>query len=86
MLAAGDLSNWNSQREIRLASKKDSNRTAEQVFLETINTDIDVVNTWDRVTKLIDASMDASTESNKADVTRMRKLFIQLKNEPIVGN
>lgn len=24
--ASGELSNWNSQREIRLASKKDSNR------------------------------------------------------------
>jgi Clathrin light chain len=61
-------------------------RTAEQVFLETIYTDIDVQNTWDRVSKLIDASMDKadSVDSNKADVTRM--IFIQLKNEPVVGN
>jgi hypothetical protein len=77
------MSNWKTQREIRLNSKKDSNRTQEQVFLETIESDIDGVNTWERVTKLIDAAMDNSTESSKADITRMRKLFIQLKNEPI---
>ena len=81
--AASDLSTWNSQRDVRLASKKDSNRTAEQVFLETIESDIDGVNTWDRVTKLIDASQESVATDEKADVSRMRKLFIQLKNEPI---
>ena len=83
-VAMEEMSNWNSQREIRLASKKDSNRTQEQVFLETIESDIDGVNTWERVTKLIDASMEAgTTDTSKADVTRMRKLFIQLKNDPL---
>lgn len=81
--AADEFSKWTSQREIRLAAKKDSNRTQEQVFLETVSSDLDGPNTWERVTKLIDANMDATSESGKADVTRMRKLFIQLKNEPL---
>merc|ERR1719502_355478 len=81
--AANDLNEWNSQRDMRLASKKDSNRTAEQVFLETLESDIDGVNTWDRVTKLVEASQDAVANDEKADTSRMRKLFIQLKNEPI---
>ena len=81
--AANDLNEWNSQRDMRLASKKDSNRTAEQVFLETLESDIDGVNTWDRVTKLVEASQDVVANDEKADTSRMRKLFIQLKNEPI---
>ena len=81
--AANDLNEWNSQRDMRLASKKDSNRTAEQVFLETLESDIDGVNTWDRVTKLIEASQDSVANDEKTDTSRMRKLFIQLKNEPI---
>ena len=81
--AASDLHNWNSQRDVRLASKKDSNRTAEQVFLETIESDIDGVNTWDRVTKLIEASQDAVATDERVDISRMRKLFIQLKNQAI---
>ena len=40
------------------------------------------MNTWDRVAKLIDAANDTTMAAN-ADVTRMRKLFIQLKNEPL---
>ena len=81
--AATDLLNWNSQRDVRLASKKDSNRTAEQVFLETIESDIDGVNTWDRVIKLIETSQDAVAVDERVDISRMRKLFIHLKNEPI---
>ena len=79
--AAEELANWSSQREIRLSAKKDKNRSEEQVLLEAIESDSDGSNTYDRVTKLIDST--AEPESGKADVTRMRKLFIQLKNEPL---
>jgi Clathrin light chain len=81
--AADDLDNWKTQRSIKMSAKKDANRTEEQVLLEQLESEIDVGNTWDRVSKLIDSGADFSTESNKADVTRMRKLFIQLKNDPL---
>lgn len=80
--AGDDMSNWVSQREIRLTAKKESNRSAEQVLLETIESEVDVNNIWERVTKMIDAGAD-TPDPVKADTTRMRKLFIQLKNEPL---
>jgi len=81
--ALEDLSNWTTQRSIRLNAKKDANRSEEQVLLEQLESEIDVGNTWDRVSKLIDAGADFSAEAEKSDVSRMRKLFIQLKNEPL---
>jgi hypothetical protein len=38
---------------------------------------------WERVTKLIDSNESASSEAKGSDTGRMRKLFIQLKNEPL---
>lgn len=63
-------------------AKQDTNRSEEQIFLESLESEVDAANTWDRVGKLIDASNDTTIPTN-ADVTRMRKLFIQLKNEPL---
>jgi len=80
--AADDLASWNSQRDIRLSAKKNANRQEEQVLLETLESEVDGANVWERVTKLIDANQDAAVESKKADTGRMRKLFIQLKNGP----
>lgn len=60
----------------------DKNRSEEQVLLETLESEADAGSTWDRVTKMIDATAEGS-ESSKSDVVRMRKLFIQLKNEPL---
>ena len=52
--------------------------------MEALETEVDASNIWERVTKLIDISQDAPiAESSKADIARMRKLFIQLKNEPV---
>jgi hypothetical protein len=79
--AVAELESWKQQQTIKLNAKKDSNRSEEQVLLETIESEADA-GTWDRVTKLIDASAE-SVETGKSDVTRMRKLFIQLKNEPL---
>ena len=42
-----------------------------------------MLRTWDRVTKLIDSSADATEAVSGPDVSRMKKLFIQLKNEPL---
>jgi Clathrin light chain len=78
--AKEDIALWTQQREIRLNAKKDTNRSEEQVLLETLYSDADG-NAWERVTKLIDVTSDP--EASKADVSRMKKLFIQLKNEPV---
>ena len=59
---------------------KDSNRYQEQVLLETLESDGDINSIWEGIAKYIDTSNDVQDPKN-ADVTRMRKLFIQLKNQ-----
>ena len=79
--AASELAEWNAQRQVKLNSKKDKNRSEEQVMLEKVEYELESGNSWERVTKLIDQEVDA--EDNQSDTSRMRKLFIQLKNEPL---
>lgn len=81
--AAEELANYLAQRETRMNAKKEINRSEEQVLLEQLESDLDGGNVWDRCTKLIEAGNDVPDNSEKADVSRMRKLFIQLKNEPL---
>ncbi len=73
--------NWNTQREIRLKSKKETNRSEEQVLQEQLLSEVDNLKTWERVSKLIDAG--EGVDAKGSDTGRMRKLFIQLKNEPL---
>ncbi len=80
--ASEELTSWKSQRDVRMNSKKEVNRGEEQVFLEQQESDLLSGNTWDRVTKLVDLQADLAV-SGKADTTRMRRLFIHLKNEPL---
>jgi hypothetical protein len=82
--AAEDLANWTAQRNVRLSAKKEKNRSEEQVLLESLESEVEGGNAWERVTKLIDISAEA-VEAKKSDVSRMRKLFIQLKNEPLLS-
>ena len=81
--AAEDLGNWKQQRDIRLTAKKDKNRSEEQVLLETLESEVEVLKVWERVTKLIDSNEVVPSELKGSDTSRMRKLFIQLKNEPL---
>ena len=77
------LNEFGEQNKIKLASKKDANRTAEQVYLENIESDADNDNEWERILKLINASQEsASGDDIKSDVVRMKSLFIQLKSDP----
>lgn len=76
-----ELKTWNTQRDMRLKAKVENNRTEEQVLVEQTKSEAESMKTWDRVTKLIAA--DEGVEAKGADTTRMRKLFIQLKNEPL---
>lgn len=77
--ATEDMANWHKQRDTKLTAKKETNRTEEAVVMEGLASDIEGAAPWDRVMKLIDANTDASDA--KADVSRMKKLFIQLKND-----
>ena len=81
--AKEEFENWITQKDTRLNARKETNRTEEQVFLEQQESDLESANVWDRVTKLIDLQADFSSESGVSDVSRMRKLFLQLKNEPL---
>lgn len=76
-----EKANWNTQRDIRLRAKKDSNRSEEQVLQEQLVSESENLKTWERVSKLIDAGEVADNKGS--DTSRMRKLFIQLKNEPL---
>ena len=76
-----EKSNWNAQRDIRLKAKKDSNRSEEAVVQEQLASESENLKTWERVSKLIDAGEVADNKGS--DTSRMRKLFIQLKNEPL---
>jgi hypothetical protein len=79
--AAKEIADWHAQRQAQLNSNKEKNRSEEQVMLERVEYELESGNSWERVTKLIDN--DAEAESDKSDTARMRKLFIQLKNEPL---
>lgn len=82
--ASEDLSQWTTQRQVRLNAKKEKNRSEEQVLLESFESEVEGAKPWERVTKLIDLNLDV-TETNKSDISRLKKLLIQLKNEPIKG-
>jgi len=72
-----------AQRDIRLKSKNDMNRSTESVFVEQIEAALVSKNEWERVTKLVDITQDDGKDGLKSDVGRMRSLFVQLKNKPI---
>ena len=50
-------------------------------MLEALESEAEMVQPWDRVSKLIDAVPEG--EKKGQDTSRMHKLFIQLKNEPL---
>lgn len=79
--AEEERANWTTQRDIRLKAKKESNRNEELVIKEQLESEVDNIKVWDRVSKLIDVG--EGVELKGSDTTRMHKLFIQLKNEPL---
>lgn len=78
--ATKELEAFKKEREIRLQKKAEINRQNEKVFTETIESELTLSNTWERVTKLVDLSLD--TDADKSDVARMRSIFIGMKNAP----
>tara|TARA_A100001035_G_scaffold236963_1_gene201053 strand:- start:52 stop:450 length:399 start_codon:yes stop_codon:yes gene_type:complete len=78
--ATKELEAFKKEREMRLKKKAEINRENEKVFKDTIESELTLSNTWERVTKLVDLSLD--TDTNKSDVARMRSIFIGMKNAP----
>ena len=62
-----------------LCDVKGSNRCQEQVLLETLESDVDANNIWDGISKFVDTTNDY-VDPKAADISRMKKLLIQLKN------
>lgn len=83
--AAEDMAKWTQQREVRLKAKKESNRSEEQLLLETLESEADPAgNSWERISKLIPNDADGEV-NKKADLKRMRSLLIELKRDPVVS-
>ena len=81
--AKTELDNWTKQQEIRVTTKKETNRTEEKRQVEQTQAAANPENNpWERVISLVDPHVDGSA-SKDTDTSRMHKLFIQLKNEPM---
>lgn len=81
-LADEEKSNWVSQRDMKMKSKMENNRSEEVLFKEQLQSEAENLKTWERVSKLIDAGEGVDMKEGY-DTSRMHKLFIQLKNEPL---
>mmetsp|Transcript_18413 Transcript_18413/g.38339 ORF Transcript_18413/g.38339 Transcript_18413/m.38339 type:complete len:165 (+) Transcript_18413:31-525(+) len=77
--AGKDLEQFVAERDASRESKMSKNRSEEQVKLEALEADLESDNPWERVVKLVDLQQ----EGEGSDVSRMRSILIQLKNEPI---
>ncbi|CAM9534315.1 unnamed protein product [Chrysoparadoxa australica] len=78
-----DLETFTSERANQRETRQTSNRNAEQVFLEQLEADLESENPWERIVSLVDTQAD-QTEPFQ-DTQRMRTVFIQLKNDPIIS-
>ena len=77
--ASSDASHFDLARSKAREATSLKNRNEEQVKLEALEADLESVNPWERVVKLVDIQQD----KEGPDLSRMRSILIQLKNEPI---
>lgn len=79
--AVVELQEWYSRHEEQLAQTKSLNRQAEDAFIEERDEDIPG-HEWERVARLCD--FNPKNSKNTKDVGRMRSIFLQLKQTPLV--
>ncbi|GAB0093958.1 Clathrin light chain [Sergentomyia squamirostris] len=79
--AKKELEDWYKQHEESITKTKSSNRNAEKNFVAE-NTEIEPGTEWERIAKLCDFNPKASKTSR--DVSRMRSIILQLKQNPVV--
>lgn len=78
--AKAALENFETEREVKVRAAMQTNREKEQVLMEQLAAEGESENPWERIVSLVD--LQASTSDENFDVSRMRQVFIQLKNNP----
>jgi len=77
--AKQELQDWYKHYEEQLEKTKETNRSAQETFVSEVN-DIQPGTEWERVAKQCD--FNAKTARNVKDVSRMRGILLQLKQNP----
>jgi len=83
--ATADLEQFNLEREKTKESKQEKNRTLEAAMQEQMEADLESANPFERVVKLVDIEAKQDKSSGASDLSRMRSVFVQLKNEPLTS-
>jgi hypothetical protein len=78
--AKSALEQFETERETRVRAAMQTNREKEQVLMEQLAAEVESENPWERIVSLVDLQASASDEN--FDLSRMRQVFIQLKNSP----
>lgn len=80
--ARKELADWYKQHEDTIRKTKASNRNAEKQFVAETDA-IEPGTEWERIAKLCDFNPKSNKSSR--DVSRMRSIILQLKQNPIAG-
>lgn len=75
------LEKFEADRQEKIRDTMQKNREKEQVMMEEFASEIESENPWERIVSLVDLQTGMSDEN--FDVSRMRQVFIQLKNSPL---
>merc|ERR1711963_340949 len=81
--AQQELKDWYKRYEENLSKTKESNREEEKEF---VFNDISPGTEWERVTKLCDFSGKNANKNSAKDMTRMKSILLQLKQQQITKN
>lgn len=79
--ATVELQEWYTRHEEQLTQIKAGNRQAEAAFIEERDEDVPG-HEWERVARICD--FNPKNSKNTKDVSRMRSIFLQLKQTPLV--
>jgi len=79
--AARELENWHSKQNEVLAKTKAGNREAQEAFLKESKESKEGAQ-WETICKLCD--FNPKSNRNCKDTSRMRSIFLQLKQNPLV--
>ena len=76
--AKSALAQLETERQTQFQGRMQANREKEQVKMEQMAADNESPNPWERVVSLVDLQADAVAAAG--DTSRMRQVFIQMKN------
>jgi len=78
--AEQELEQHFAEMKNKLEARKKTNREEEKEFVERIDAALTTENPWERILSLVDINQ-SDLESKEKDMTRVRRLFLQLKQE-----